>query len=141
MDAELIAKQPPYSLEAEQAVLGSILIDSRCLPDIIEKVSRESTALIKKGFEFSSNSPSYIITDLDKYKMELLEEATINATNRAKVLAKNSNGKIGALVSASQGIFQITAPASSDISSYGEYDKSTIMKEVKAVVTLAFSVE
>ena len=108
---------------------------------IIEKVSRESTALIKKGFEFSSNSPSYIITDLDKYKMELLEEATINATNRAKVLAKNSNGKIGALVSASQGIFQITAPASSDISSYGEYDKSTIMKEVKAVVTLAFSVE
>jgi len=39
MDAELLAKQPPYSLEAEQAVLGSILIDSRCLPDVIEKVS------------------------------------------------------------------------------------------------------
>ena len=39
MDAELITKQPPYSLEAEQAVLGSILIDSRCLPDVIEAVS------------------------------------------------------------------------------------------------------
>ena len=38
MDAELTAKQPPYSLEAEQAVLGSILIDSRCLPDVIEVV-------------------------------------------------------------------------------------------------------
>ena len=108
---------------------------------IIEKVSRESTDLIKKGFDFTSHSPSYIISDLDKYKMELLEEATINATKRATVLANNSNGKIGALVSATQGIFQITAPASSDISSYGEYDKSTIMKEVKAVVTLEFSVE
>ena len=29
MDEELLAKQPPQSLEAEQAVLGSILIDSR----------------------------------------------------------------------------------------------------------------
>ena len=35
MDEELMARQLPQSLEAEQAVLGSILIDSRCLPDII----------------------------------------------------------------------------------------------------------
>lgn len=108
---------------------------------VIEKVSRESTTLIKKGFEFKSNSPSYIIENLDKYKMELLAEATKNATERANVLVNNSKGKVGELVSASQGIFQITAPASSDISSYGEYDKTTIMKEVKAVVTLDFKVE
>ena len=108
---------------------------------LIEKVSRESTSLIRRGFDFTSNSPSYVILDLDKYKMELLAEATRNATDRAKVLASNSKGNVGALVSASQGVFQITAPASSDISSYGEYDKSTIMKEVKAVVTLEFRVE
>ena len=35
MDEELIPRQQPQSLEAEQAVLGSILIDSRCLTDII----------------------------------------------------------------------------------------------------------
>ena len=35
MDEELIAKQAPRSLEAEQAVLGSILIDSRCVADVI----------------------------------------------------------------------------------------------------------
>ena len=35
MDETLVAKQMPQSLEAEQAVLGSILIDSRCLTDII----------------------------------------------------------------------------------------------------------
>ena len=35
MDNELTALQVPHSLEAEQAVLGSILIDSRCVPDII----------------------------------------------------------------------------------------------------------
>ena len=35
MDEELLSRQPPQSLEAEQAVLGSILIDSRCVADII----------------------------------------------------------------------------------------------------------
>ena len=35
MDEELLSHQPPQSLEAEQAVLGSILIDSRCVADII----------------------------------------------------------------------------------------------------------
>ena len=35
MDEELMGKQAPQSLEAEQAVLGSILIDSRCITDII----------------------------------------------------------------------------------------------------------
>ena len=73
--------------------------------------------------------------------MELLAEATKNAAERAEVLARNSKGTVGALISATQGVFQITAPASSDISGYGEYDKRTIQKEVKAVVTLEFRVE
>ena len=32
---ELLARQAPHSLEAEQAVLGAILIDSRCVADVI----------------------------------------------------------------------------------------------------------
>ena len=32
---ELLGRQVPQSLEAEQAVLGSILIDSRCVADVI----------------------------------------------------------------------------------------------------------
>ena len=35
MDEELLARQQPHSLEAEQSVLGSILIDSRCVSDVI----------------------------------------------------------------------------------------------------------
>ena len=41
MDEELVTRQPPQSLEAEQAVLGSILIDSRCLTDVIGLVRPE----------------------------------------------------------------------------------------------------
>ncbi len=35
---ELLTRQMPHSLEAEQAVIGSILIDSRCLADVISVV-------------------------------------------------------------------------------------------------------
>ena len=41
MDEELLNRQPPQSLEAEQAVLGSILIDSRCVADVIGIVRPE----------------------------------------------------------------------------------------------------
>ena len=41
MDEELLSRQVPQSLEAEQAVLGSILIDSKCLTDVICIVKRE----------------------------------------------------------------------------------------------------
>ena len=35
MDESLLTRQMPQSLEAEQAVLGSMLIDARCVPDVI----------------------------------------------------------------------------------------------------------
>jgi len=62
MDEELLAKVQPHSLEAEQAVLGSILIDSRCLSDVIGilrpedfylKQNQEIYATIYTMFNFS----------------------------------------------------------------------------------------
>ena len=35
---ELLQKQLPHSVEAEQAVLGSMLIDPRCVPEVIDKL-------------------------------------------------------------------------------------------------------
>jgi replicative DNA helicase len=35
-EEELLYRQMPHSAEAEQAVLGSMLIDSRCIPSVIE---------------------------------------------------------------------------------------------------------
>ena len=42
---ELLNRQPPQSLEAEQALLGSILIDSRCVADVIGIVRPEDFLL------------------------------------------------------------------------------------------------
>ena len=35
---ELLGRQVPQSLEAEQAVLGSILIDSHCVDEVIDQL-------------------------------------------------------------------------------------------------------
>lgn len=41
MNEELFVRQMPHSVEAEQAVLGSILIDARCAPEVIEQLTGE----------------------------------------------------------------------------------------------------
>ena len=75
MDEEMMNRQPPHSVEAEQAVLGSILIDSRCLADIIGLVrpedffleqNREIYETIYTMFNFSQTIDP--VTVLDKMR-------------------------------------------------------------------------
>ena len=107
--------------------------------DRLETLNRNFTDLVKQGITVSNFGSSSIITNLDDYKMKLLNAATENGYKRAETLAGSAGGKVGPLLSASQGIFQVLAPGGGDISDYGTYDKSTIDKEIKAVVTLEFS--
>lgn len=75
MDEELIARQLPQSLEAEQAVLGSILIDSRCVADVIGIIrpedfylqqNREIYETVYTMFNFSQTIDP--VTVLDKMR-------------------------------------------------------------------------
>jgi replicative DNA helicase len=38
---ELLGKKTPYSASAEQAVIGSMLIDPRCIPEVLEKLKAD----------------------------------------------------------------------------------------------------
>ncbi len=108
---------------------------------LVEKVSKSVTELIRNGIQISSFPPEYVNVEIEDIKMKLLGKATANGYERAKILAGNSNGKVGLLNSAAQGVFQITPLDSTDVSDSGQYDTSTIDKTVKAVVTLEFNVE
>ena len=75
MDEELLAKVVPQSLEAEQAVLGSILIDSRCVADVVGIIKPEDFYLKqnKEIFEtiytmFNYSQTIDPVTVLDKMK-------------------------------------------------------------------------
>ncbi|MCE3231032.1 MAG: hypothetical protein K0R76_64 [Alphaproteobacteria bacterium] len=94
-----------------------------------------------QGLEFESRDPRYFYSrdKLDPLKVELLGEATKNAKERADQFAKVSASSVGRLMSARQGIFQVTPENSTDLSDTGAYDTSTIDKVVKIVVTLSYA--
>ena len=55
---------------------------------------------------------------------------------RAKVLVGATGDHLGKLREVDVGVFQVTSPNSTDVSDYGEYDTSTLKKDVTAVVNV-----
>lgn len=107
---------------------------------VVRAVSTDITELIKDGVDLAVSTPEFYITDLKDTKIKLLAEATADGYRRAITLAEQSHGKVGALISAEQGVFQITTRNSTDTSGYGVYDTATIDKTVKAIVTLKYEI-
>ena len=87
-------------------------------------------------------APEYLVKDLEKVKMSLIADATKNAHERASEFAKSGNIKVGTMKSASQGAFYIlAAQGGTDDSDYGGvYDKTTIDKIARVVVTINYAI-
>ena len=97
---ELLTRQLPHSVEAEQAVLGAILIDARCVPNVIEHLrpedfflrqNREIYETIYSMFNYSATIDPVTVLDEMKaagyknhanreYFLQLIE-TTPSATN------------------------------------------------------------
>ncbi len=107
----------------------------------VQKLSWDLNELIGQGYDVRVASPTYLVSHLDETKRDLLQKATADGYRRAKLLAENSGARVGRLRAARQGVFQITEPNSTATSGYGIYDTSTIVKSIKAVVSLEYSVE
>ncbi len=108
--------------------------------ELISKIARESTELIKEGILLNSNSPRYFYTKLSDLKIEMLGEAAKNARLRADRIASSTGSSIGTIRSARMGVMQITAADSTEVSDYGINDTSSIEKDVTAVVNVKFAV-
>jgi hypothetical protein len=109
--------------------------------ELIASGHKELYSLLADGLDVSVNSPDYFISDLEKYKQELIAGATRNAEERARIMAGNCGGQIKRLLAARQGIIQITAPDSADVSDYGIFDTKSPLKIIKIVVSLDFMLQ
>lgn len=126
--------------EVEGYVLEQSIEVSAADVPLVARLSRESASLIKEGVEFRARAPEYFYMRLDELKIDMLGEATRDARRRAEQIATNSGAKVGAVRSATQGVFQITPVYSTRVSDYGINDTSSIEKSIKAVVTVEYSV-
>jgi len=107
---------------------------------LIGRVAAEASSLISEGVSINSWPPQYFYNDLNAVKVRLIGAATRDAQQRAEQFASGSGVTVGPLRSASQGVFQITRPNSTETADYGSYDTSTVEKVVKAVVTVEYAV-
>lgn len=121
-----------------------VMITSKNLPGV-EAAHKAMLQFEAEGHPVTYQDPSFLVSDLEEIKMSLIGAATQNAQKRAQEFAKNGNATVGAMRSASQGAFYILpVGASVDSSDYGyggTYDKSTISKTARVVVTIDYSID
>lgn len=120
-DAADIALQPPtlrdHSMEtrdkdaqapaARFSASQSVLLRTQKVQAVKPAVSATST-LMRKGLMLGQVSePRFFFEDLNSVKPGMIEEATKNARVAGEQFARDSNTKLGRLLNASQGWFQV----------------------------------
>jgi len=112
----------------------SVQISSKDI-EKVDAVSRNITQLISDGVMLASGAPRYYYSKLSDLKLELISEATQDARARVEKIAEKSGGKIGNLVNAQMGVFQITGKNSDEeYSEGGTFNTSS--KEKSATITM-----
>jgi hypothetical protein len=104
-------------------------------------ISRNVTSLIKEDVQIDSEAPRYLYTKLTELKINMLAEATKDATARAEQIVNNANGRMGKLVEARMGVMQINPKGVSATSAEGINDTTSYEKEITAVVSTKFEVK
>nr|WP_309756255.1 SIMPL domain-containing protein [Flavobacterium sp.] len=107
----------------------------------IEEISRQSSELINSGVEFYSSPPEYYYTKLAELKIQMIAEATKDASARAKSIAENADANLGSLKKSDMGVFQITGQNSSEDFSYGgSFNTQSKNKTANITVRLVYQV-
>lgn len=109
--------------------------------DEVGDIAVNPMAFAREGIVFDNSDIQYFSTRLDDIKKELLGKATENARQRAEEIAGSAGSIIKNIKSARAGVFQITEPYSTDISSYGIHRTSTRKKMIRVTVSSVFAVE
>ncbi len=140
---EVFIKDTPRQVQKGYEAYQNIRIRSKDLA----KITAASKAFLKLRAEnhpVTAQPPSYLVSNLEAIKMSLIADATKNARSRATEFVKQDGVHVGVMKSASQGAFYILPVSGNDDSdnSYGGvYDKSTINKIARVVVTIVYNIE
>ncbi|MFA5080662.1 MAG: SIMPL domain-containing protein [Candidatus Paceibacterota bacterium] len=127
-------------LPQEYTLMQTVLVQSSDI-EKIKTLSKSAQWVIDQGVIFSSGSPEYYYSKLPDTRVELLPEAMKDAQKRAESIAETTGKKVGTLKSANVGVVQVSQPNSVDVSDYGNYDVSTVDKEVMVTVKASFTLK
>lgn len=119
----------------------NIAVGSKAVERIYE-AALDLPNLMVEDIDLTISTPEFLINNnlLEQMKRDLIAQATEDGYQRALAMARNSGSRVGELVSAQQGVFQITPPLSTETASWGVYDTTTIDKMAKIAVTLEYAI-
>ena len=98
------------------------------------------TELKLQSSNIEINMPEYYITNLEKYKRDLIVDASRNAEIRAIEMLKVNNNEIGGLKNMNQGQFEVLADTE-DIKKINEDESNQIYKKLRLVVTATYLIK
>lgn len=107
----------------------------------LSELTRRAPELLLLGFEVSLEPTQYFRRELGDLKIELLGRAMADAQARAEEMAARTGRTVGRLRATTQGVFQITAATSTEISATGELDTTSIDKKIRSVITAEFELK
>lgn len=113
------------------------------MPKNIDKVDSIYEKFQELKWEFNNiqvTKPEYYITGIEKYKKDLLVEATKNAEYRALEMLKVNNNEIDSLENIVQGQFEIL-PDKEDISQINENENNQMFKKLRSVITATYLIK
>lgn len=113
------------------------------MPKNIDKVDNIYEKFQELKWEFNNiqvTKPEYYITGIEKYKKDLLVEATKNAEYRALEMLKVNNNEIDSLENIVQGQFEIL-PDKEDISRINENENNQMFKKLRSVITATYLIK
>jgi uncharacterized protein len=139
---EIFIKDMPRQVQKGFDAYQNIRVASKDLAKITS-ANKAFLQLKADNHPVSAQPPNYLVSDLESVKMSLIADATKNARTRATEFVKQDGVKVGVMKSASQGAFYIlpVGGEASDDSYGGVYDKSTIDKMARVVVTIVYNIE
>jgi uncharacterized protein len=130
---------PQEALIAAYVAQQEVTVESTDIQKV-EQISREATQLLDRGVYVQSSSPLYIYTKLAPLKIQMLAEASKDARLRAEQIAVNTRSTLGKLITGRMGVMQVNEKFATEVSAEGNNDKTTLEKDVLAVVTAVFDV-
>jgi uncharacterized protein len=124
--------------EESRFVLTEDLLVRTTDVDKLGAASRMIGDLLKQGVVFSADAynagPSFIFTNVNELKGEMLTEATKRAKEAAEKFATESGANVGDIQSANQGVIEIT-PA---IEIPNDRPEKQVNKKVRVVTTITY---
>ena len=86
------------------------------------------------------DKPEYFITNIEKYKKDMVVEASRNAEVRAIEMLKVNNNEIGGVKNISQGQFEVLEDTE-DVKKINENESNQIYKKMRVVVTATYLIK